>query len=145
LSYKQAVGLANTFSHAIRAILTSPSGSVGDANLFSDRDYEQILSFGNNGKDELIMRDPQLVHNLVAAKGEENPEAPAVCALDGNFTYKQLDRHATRLSHYLVQLGIGPGVIVPVILERTRWAPVSLLAVLKYVPLALLVPQKSVD
>ena len=45
----------------------------------------------------------------------------------------QLDEEATKLGHYLVEAGVGPHSVVPVVMEKGRLAPVAMLAVLKYV------------
>ena len=45
-------------------------------------------------------------------------------------SYGELDSAANRLAHHLVELGVGPDVLVAVLLERSVEAVVALLAVL---------------
>ena len=54
-------------------------------------------------------------------------------------SYAELNRRANQLAHYLREQGVGPEVLVGVMLERSVGLVVSLLAILKaggaYVPL----------
>lgn len=59
------------------------------------------------------------------------PDAPAVCAWDGNLTYRELDAAASALAQHLRQFGVGPDVLVPVCFEKSVLAVVAQLAVLK--------------
>jgi amino acid adenylation domain-containing protein len=73
------------------------------------------------------MREAGLAHHL------------AVDAEDEVLTYQQLDGRANRLARYLLDLGVGPGGRVALLVDRAVQAYVGMLAVLKagaaYVPL----------
>ncbi|PLB36533.1 uncharacterized protein BDW47DRAFT_108377 [Aspergillus candidus] len=70
------------------------------------------------------------VHELIDKRCDQSPEAPAVCACDGNFTYRELQRHATALGRLLLTRGVGPEVIVPLCFHKSRWTLVAVLGVL---------------
>ncbi|MFL6198486.1 MAG: amino acid adenylation domain-containing protein, partial [Thermoanaerobaculia bacterium] len=76
---------------------------------------------------------------LFAAHVERAPEAPAVAFGDGSLTYAELDRRANRLARHLSGLGVGPGSLVGLCLERSAGLIVSMLGILKtggaYLPL----------
>ena len=59
------------------------------------------------------------------------PDAVAVTCEDRELTYAELDRRADALAHRLQRLGVGPDVIVPVLLDRSEDLVVALLGVLK--------------
>ncbi|KAL7773083.1 hypothetical protein CFE70_003047 [Pyrenophora teres f. teres 0-1] len=79
------------------------------------------------------------VHDLFTEQARERPDAPAVCAWDGDLTYGELDVLSTKLAGYLVQLGVKPEDMVPLCFEKSMWTVVAMLAVLKanggFVPL----------
>src|SRR5689334_19118669 len=83
-------------------------------------------------------RDATLVE-LFAAHARRSPDAPAVAFGDGHLTYAELDRRANRLARHLLGLGVGPGSLVGLCLERSAELIVSLLGILKtggaYLPL----------
>ena len=71
------------------------------------------------------------VHDLIADRARKQPEAPAICAWDGELTYGELDALSTRLAYRLVELGVTPGQIVPLCFEKSIWTPVAMLGVMK--------------
>lgn len=78
---------------------------------------------------------PEAVHdciqNLVARTVARQPNAPAVCAWDGELTYGELDTLAAKLASQLVKFGIGPGDVVPLCFEKSMWTAVAVLGVVK--------------
>nr|POE53254.1 nonribosomal peptide synthetase dtxs1 [Quercus suber] len=72
-----------------------------------------------------------LVHNLIDIIIARHPQRPAVCAWDGNVTYREFDELAERIACDLTILGIGPGDIVPLCFEKSLWTAVALLGVLR--------------
>jgi aspartate racemase len=81
----------------------------------------------------------QCVHRLFEAQVEKTPDAVAVIFEKEQLSYRDLNRRANQLAHYLRGLGVGPEVPVGVCMERGVEMVVSLLGVLKaggaYVPL----------
>lgn len=83
--------------------------------------------------------DNHFVHQTISEIACLQPEALAIDAWDGRLTYDELDTLSSRLAEHLELSGIGPGDFVPLIFEKSMWANVSMLAVLKaggaFVPL----------
>jgi amino acid adenylation domain-containing protein len=79
------------------------------------------------------------IHDLFVEKAEARPDAPAICAWDGELTYGELDALSTKLAGYLVELGVKEEDMVPLCFEKSMWTVVAMLAVLKaggaFVPL----------
>ncbi|KAH8891258.1 acetyl-CoA synthetase-like protein [Thozetella sp. PMI_491] len=71
------------------------------------------------------------VHQLIHERAAAQPNQEAVCSWDGSLTYSELDNLSSRLASHLITLGVGPEVIVPLCFEKSRWAVVGILAVLK--------------
>ena len=67
------------------------------------------------------------------------PDAVAVVCGDESLTYRELNRRANQVAHYLRALGVGPEVLVGLCIERSLAMVVGLLGILKagaaYVPL----------
>jgi non-ribosomal peptide synthetase component F len=73
----------------------------------------------------------QCVHDLFSDLASTQPEAPAICAWDGEMTYGDLHEQSSRLASHLVGLGVGRGDIVPLCFEKSMWTITAMLAVLK--------------
>lgn len=131
MSPEQSVNVANTFGRAIRAILAAPSTSVGLVDLFSDRDFAQILAWEAESPPEVEEQAQNVVHDLVSRQATIQPSSQAICSWDGSLTYLQLEEEATRLAHHLVDAGVGPHSVVPVVMDKCKLAPVAMVAVLK--------------
>ncbi|KAL2131690.1 hypothetical protein VTI74DRAFT_4733 [Chaetomium olivicolor] len=132
MSPEQAVGVANTFGRAIRAIMASPStSSIGLIDLFGDRDYAQILAWDAEYPVQIDEQKQSLVHELVSRQASIQPSSQAICSWDGSLTYLQLEEEATKLAHHLVDAGVGPHSVVPVVMDKCKLAPVAMVAVLK--------------
>ncbi|PHH59783.1 hypothetical protein CDD81_2587 [Ophiocordyceps australis] len=82
---------------------------------------------------------PACLHHLFDQQARRRPGAPAVCAWDGSYSYAQLAALANKVAHRLVQLGVGPEVLVAWAFEKSKFAVIASLAILKaggaFVPL----------
>ncbi|HET9985574.1 MAG TPA: condensation domain-containing protein, partial [Longimicrobiales bacterium] len=80
-----------------------------------------------------------LVHERVSAWARRTPDAPALVDGVERLSYAELEARANRVARRLRGLGVGPGAVVGLALERSAEAVVSLLGVLKagaaYLPL----------
>ena len=92
-----------------------------------DSDIQQLKCW--NG--EVPQPRPRCVQDLVQEQTGACPDALAVCSWDGEFTYHELDGLSSRLAHHLVALGITVEQFVPLCFEKSKWAVVSMMAVLK--------------
>jgi non-ribosomal peptide synthetase component F len=88
-----------------------------------------------------VLKNPMdpCVPQLVEERAAISPEALALSCGPQRLTYAELDRRSNQLAHYLQGLGVLPGSIVGVCLERSVDFPVAALAVWKtggaYLPL----------
>ncbi|KAJ5385477.1 hypothetical protein N7517_003388 [Penicillium concentricum] len=90
-------------------------------------DLEKVWAW-NKVAPELIER---CVHEIFEEKAHDQPNAIAICAWDGELLYGELDQLATKLANRLTELGVGPGLLVPLCFEKSMWTTVAMLGVLK--------------
>lgn len=130
LAPDQAYNVINSFERAVQIILAAPTQRVSDVDLFTDRDYTQTMA----PDWDLTQTDTNVsacIHELIIHQARRRPYATAVSSWDGDLSYQQVEAFVTKLATYLVNLGVGPGALVPVVLEKCRWSPIILLAVLQ--------------
>lgn len=86
-----------------------------------------------------IAKSDQLMHSLFEYQTNVSPEKVAVRSSEGALTYQDLDQRAEAFARYLKDKGVGPDVLVALMLERSCDMLVALLGVLKaggaYIPL----------
>jgi amino acid adenylation domain-containing protein/thioester reductase-like protein len=90
--------------------------------------------------DRSLVRVAKLaVHQLIEQQAAQRPEAVAVEFEQQQMTYGELNRRANQLAHHLQSVGVGPGRLVSLCVERSLEMFVALLGVLKsggtYIPL----------
>ncbi|CAO2654052.1 Nn.00g107850.m01.CDS01 [Neocucurbitaria sp. VM-36] len=104
--------------------------------VFSAQDKELISNWNNYDPGVIDDTIPSLFFKQVVSQ----PDAIAVSAFDGEFTYVELRDLASQFAQELVKLGAGPGELVPICLDKSCWAIVAIMAVLLsgagYVPLS---------
>ncbi|MBD8455201.1 non-ribosomal peptide synthetase, partial [Serratia rubidaea] len=85
------------------------------------------------------MPDLPTLASLFEALAARSPETPAIIAADQRLSYRELNRRANQLAHYLRAHGVVADSLVAVMIQRSADMLVSILAVLKagggYLPL----------
>ncbi len=116
---------------------------MSDLPLLTTAEHQQILSSGNNQR---ICLPQQCIHQLFEAQVEKTPDAVAVVFEKEQLTYRELNKRANQLAHYLQTQGVKPEVLVGICLERACELVVGILGVLKaggaYLPLDPAYPQE---
>jgi amino acid adenylation domain-containing protein len=121
----------------LECIVAHPEKSVSDLSILTEREQHQLLIDWNDTKRD-YPRD-KCIHRLFEEQVEKTPEAIAVVFEDKQLTYRELNQRANQLAHYLVNLGVGPEILVGICVERSSEMIIGLLGILKaggaYVPL----------
>lgn len=131
LSPAQAHNTINTLEQAIRAIMNAREHQPAlTLDLFTERDYAQLLvcDWDSKLKGEKVAA---CLHKQILRHSTMQPDAPAITAWDGNVSYRQMETFVARLATYLINQGVKPGVTVPLVLEKSRWSPIVMLAILE--------------
>ena len=132
-----AAGLLQRYRRLLDSILADPDLPIDRLPLLTSVETAQAVSL-SSGPDTPYPLD----HTITQLFEREAARAPGAIALvdaDGELTYDELNRGASRLARHLRDRGVVPGDTVGIYLERSRDTIVVMLAVLKaggaYVPL----------
>lgn len=97
------------------------------SNFISEQDLDQIWSWNAS-----IPPPVQgCVHDLITEIVQSQPDALAVCAWDGIFTYSQMDNLANEVAQRILKLGIEPKSNIPILFPKSRWTCIAMLGVIK--------------
>jgi Non-ribosomal peptide synthetase modules and related proteins len=116
-SDEQAANFADTLQKALSSIIEHADSTPSQLDLFSERNYVQVQKLNANAP----QRVEQCAHDLIARHAKTQPQAPAVCAWDGDFTYVELDCLVSQWAAHLIHLGAGPETFIPIHSERSKW------------------------
>jgi len=129
--------MAHHWTHLLRGMVSDSQQRISDLPLLESAEYQRIVHDWNR-VDEPFDTD-RCIHELISQQAAATPDALAVTFGTQQLTYAEIDTQANRLSHKLIELGVGPEIRVGVAMPRTEQLLVALLAVLKaggaYVPL----------
>ena len=128
---------AQRLARALDGGLALPgSTALRDIPLMDAAEREELL-VGRNAT-QLDVR-LACIHELIAEKAAENPDAVALAFEDHSLTRSQLDRAANALAEKLVAMGVGPDQPVGLFAKRSPELVIGALAIWKaggaYVPL----------
>ncbi|RAL16897.1 HC-toxin synthetase [Aspergillus homomorphus CBS 101889] len=114
--------------HIVQTLHTaSEETRLRELDTISPEDRSQLEQWNWN----LPEKVETCAHKWIQKQSLTQPDAPAVCAWDGNFTYGELDRISSDMARFLQEKGVGPGVFIPLYFEKSRWIAVAMLAVIK--------------
>jgi amino acid adenylation domain-containing protein len=136
LSCQQADRIAGCVAEAVQCFFQDPHQKVRDVSLVDQQSQFDIAQWNNRDMDGAYHR---CITEIIDEQSRSQPDAPAICSWDGELTYAQLESLSTKLAMHLKNLGIGANLMVPLCFEKSIWAIVAIMAVLKagaaFVPL----------
>nr|VFK41509.1 MAG: HxxPF-repeated domain-containing protein [Candidatus Kentron sp. TC] len=120
----------------LEGIVANPGQRISRLPLLTEPERHRLLEWNDTATD--YPRNA-CIHGLFEARAETTPQAVAVVFEDQSLTYAALNQKANRLAHYLRTLGVKPGVLVGICIERSLEMVIGLLGILKaggaYLPL----------
>ena len=94
----------------------------------SVEDLDQLWKWNQ----EVPLMLPTCVQDIISEQVRAQPEAVAVQSWDGTLTYAELEALSSRLAQHLISSrGVTIGTRIPLCFEKSMWAVVALLGVMK--------------
>ncbi len=129
--------MAAHWKNLLLDIVDDCSQRIGELKMLDVDERRRQIEVWNSK--QITCLSDRCVHELIEAQVEANPEAIAIVFDDQQLTYRELNTRANSLSHRLIELNVGPDVLVGLAVERSLEMIVGILAILKaggaYVPL----------
>jgi amino acid adenylation domain-containing protein len=129
--------MAGHYQNILRGILISPDCRVHELSLLSEAE-RRVLTVDWNATSAPYPQGT-CIHDLFSRQASHTPDAIAVECDGLSLSYAELNARANQLGRYLRRLGVRPGQLVAICVDRTPRLLVGLLGILKaggaYVPL----------
>ncbi|KAK6087109.1 non-ribosomal peptide synthetase [Seiridium cupressi] len=124
-----ATGFVDAFAAALQCVSSSPLDTLITSLDICGPHNQAIISKWNQYS---ICASNKLLHELVGRGFKHKPDAIAILSWDGQLSYSELDKRSSSLAAYLMETyDVKPGKKVALCFEKSLWAVVSMLAVLK--------------
>jgi amino acid adenylation domain-containing protein/non-ribosomal peptide synthase protein (TIGR01720 family) len=123
----QAAHVAATFMQALLNVTEHAETPISQLDNVHRSSKQSIWAWNANMPATTV----DCVHRRVEKQVALRPKAQAIRGWDGDFTYEEMNTLANRLARHLLNLGVGPEVLVPVCFDKSAWTTISMLAVLK--------------
>ncbi|KAH8430823.1 uncharacterized protein LDX57_008487 [Aspergillus melleus] len=133
---KQVERILKQWEHVVNQLYTtSPDRKLREISPVSPEEVRQLSQWNA----PIPKAAKVTLHGLIKQRVIENPDKEALVGWDGSYTYQDLWNASDRLAAYLKVLGIQNDDLIPLCLEKSSYAIVCMLAVLKagaaFVPL----------
>jgi non-ribosomal peptide synthetase component F len=130
--------MLQSFLQLLQQLVDSPQKSVMCANLLDSTGQQTVLQWGGGQQQARHLQAP-LAHESFAAAAAATPDSCCLVFEGSSLSYGEVEHRALGLAGKLQAAGVGPGVAVGVLLERSLELPIAVLAVFMaggcYVPL----------
>jgi amino acid adenylation domain-containing protein len=125
------------FKELLTSIVANPDQRLSDLSLLTSAErHDLLVSFNDTATD---YPHHLCAHQLFEQEALRNPSAVAVSFNGKRLTYRELNSRANQLARHLRALGVGPEVLVAILMRNSLEMVVAVLGVLKaggaYVPL----------
>lgn len=125
---RQIEALTYQYAHIVEQLNEPGSLTVGDLSVAGDWDTQQARRWNSETVAEPV---DACLHELLSEALQARPENTAIITSAGSMSNKTLDTYSTLFAQYLVLKGVKEGMIVPFLFEKSMWAIVAFVAILK--------------
>ncbi len=129
----------------LAAVVADPAATLARLPLLTGEEQQQLLVDWNATRQDHTFAT---LNDWFEAAARKTPDAVAVTCEGNSWTYRELDRRATRLAALLRLAAVGANTLVAISIERSLDMVAGLLAVLKaggaYLPLDPVLPRERI-
>ena len=117
------------FSHVMDQLLKAQSQTIAELDITCPTDIAELQHWNQDN----IQIEPvnHTVHDLISDQASLRPDTAAVCSWDDTLTYTELDQLSARVALYLKTLGVGLETYVLFSFDKSAFAIVAMLGILK--------------
>ncbi|OUL18944.1 hypothetical protein BV372_33785 [Nostoc sp. T09] len=121
--------LREQFHQLVKSIIHNPEAAISELKILSDRAKHQLLVEFNQTQADYST--DKCIQQLIEQQAQQNPNNIAVEFGNEQLTYSELNNRANQLANYLVQIGITPGTLVGICVNRSLNMIIGILGILK--------------
>ncbi|MBO9201551.1 MULTISPECIES: non-ribosomal peptide synthetase, partial [Niastella] len=139
--------MTDHFENLLTDLVQNREIPISELNLLTVREQHQLLNAWNDT--EAAYPHDKTVIDLFEEQVNKTPDTVALAFGQQQLTYSELNRQANQLAHYLQQMGIEKGELVPICIERSVYMVIAMIGIGKagaaYVPIDPDYPQQRIN
>ncbi len=129
ISPSQIRRIIKQYENIIIQLSAQDSATLDQLDMFGPNDMLELREWISNPSQPKVI-DSGLHHQILDQAHNYPHETALSSSWEDELTYKELFELSSSLGLRLVEYGAGPGMIIPVIFEKSIWAIVAMLSVL---------------
>lgn len=139
--------MLNHYIHLLKMVVAGSATKIRDLQLLNDQEKQQLLYDFNDTQAEYP--DRKTVTQIFEEQVALNPDGVAVTYGSQTLTYTELNARANQLARHLRERGVGKGIIVGLMFERSLEMIAAIIGVIKaggaYLPIDPNYPQDRIE
>lgn len=129
LSAQRGQRMLDHFTHVIKQLSKADKRTLAEVDITCPTDIADLQRW--NGPPILDKPTASTVHDLITNQAGISPSSVAICSWDENLTYAELDILSSRVASHLRSIGVGLETYVLLCFDKSAWAIVAMLGILK--------------
>lgn len=130
---------AQSYIQILNSFVSTPNNNLFAISLVDKIESKKLLEWTKGNSLPAQLKQSNTIGALFDLQLNKNTEKTALIFQNETLSYQELDQRANQLARYLIQEGIGAGVTVAFLLDRSIEMIVTILAIVKsgaaYLPL----------
>ncbi|UKZ56950.1 NRPS [Trichoderma virens] len=127
MTKSQAVAVSEQLNHVIQQLLSNTEQVLGSISVTGHWDLQQAIRWNAASLEPADV----CLHGLVSKQAQRRPECKAIYFTGGSISFAELDLLSSQLAIFLNKEGVRPESFVPICFEKSPWAIVAMLGILK--------------
>ncbi len=127
-SHELMSAFANAIKTVAEKIVEEPDIKARKISMLDEKGEKRVEEFSYT---EFAEPDIKLLHERFERQARSNPDHTAVIAVDGKYTYADMDRRANIVANALIERGVKRGSRVVILLNRTSKYFAAMFGILK--------------
>ncbi|MCP5050311.1 MAG: amino acid adenylation domain-containing protein, partial [bacterium] len=135
------------FKQIVSSAVDSPGSALSELQMISEEEKQRLVYDFNDTRAEFP--SDKTLHQLFMEQAEKTPGGVAVSSEGEDLTFGRLNEKSNRLAAHLMEKGVGPGMIVAIMMNHSIEMIIGIFGILKagaaYLPIDPEYPKERVD
>ncbi|KAJ4861724.1 AMP-binding enzyme domain-containing protein [Trichoderma breve] len=128
ISESQVIALTHQLDHITQQLVSlGREKLLRDVAIAGPWDFQQSMKWN----DHEVMIEEHCMHDIISKQAKSCPNDEALYSSEGSLSYAALERLSDLVAYQLLQYNVQPETIVPFCMEKSIWAVIAMIGILK--------------